>query len=200
MSEPVSIKFAPGVQKLITSGPRDVVLRAIARAVDDQNEETIGQAVEKRMSFPKDMPSTLDGLRVQSSHLRRSLTRSNARISGNGILSSIGSNKNYFGVHEFGFQGEVEVKQFTRKRPDRVKLNEGRIVDLTTAARLGVLTRSGKARKGNTYLEGSRDVIVHAHTRQMNMPAREMVQRTVLERLGDYQNAIGESVSKALGA
>ncbi|HTI72899.1 MAG TPA: hypothetical protein VMF06_23200 [Candidatus Limnocylindria bacterium] len=199
MKADLTVSVPDNIRQLIVSGPRETILGAIKVALDEENDLTLGATQERRLSFPKTQPSTMEGLRVQSNTLRKSLTRVLATIQGDAVFSAIGSNIKYFGVHEFGFEGTVEVAPFVRKRPDRVKLGDGQVVNLKTAARLGKLTKAGKARKGNEYLEGAKDIKVKAHTREVKLPARRMVQRTVEERLSNYANTLGSRIVEALG-
>lgn len=146
----------------------DLIVRAIARAHDEQNDLTVGAIVEKRLSFSKRGPPTLEGLRAQDSHLRRSIRRSPALIDGEKVVSSIGSNIRYAAVHEFGFQGRVRVR---------------------AKAHLEVLRGRRKVRVARK---------VKAHTRQMNLPARQYIQRTMRERTNDYRDAMERHVIAAV--
>lgn len=194
----VRLTLSPGLQRLVQRGAPAVVNPAIARALDEQNELTIGQTVRERMSFPRTGPATMEGLRVQSGRLRRSLTRSRAVVTPSGVTSAIGSNVRYFGTHEFGFSGTQSVPAHQRRLPKRYALTTGQTISPSVAARAGFLTKGGKLRAGlgEELLQGA--VSVRAHQRRVNIPAREMVQRTILARVPAYANAIGREVSNAL--
>lgn len=194
----ISIEFSPGLRALIQRGPRTLVHQSIARAFDRENEYTIGAAVRERMSFSRNQPSTMEGLRVQSGRLRRSLTRSKAVILSDGVISAIGSNVGYFGVHEFGFQGRQTVPAHRRKLPDRFSLAGGFTVNRATAKAAGLLTVKGKARKGMAEQLPDRYVLVRAHDRQANFPARQMVRKTVLSRIPHYAEAVARELQQAL--
>jgi phage gpG-like protein len=183
---------------MIQKGPAAVIMPAIARALDRENEYTVGQTVRERMSFPRGQQSTMEGLRVQTSRLRRSLTRSRAVVTQGGVTSSIGSNVKYYGVHEFGYSGIQSVKQHTRKLPTRYFLTQGVTVSHRDAGRAGLLTRAGKLRKGFGTKTDARYITVPAHLRKVNLPARQMVQRTVQARMPLYQLAIAEAVRDAV--
>lgn len=194
----VRIDLSPGLQRLLRDGPAALVHPAIARAMDYENELTVGAAVRDRMSFPRTASPTPEGLRVQSGRLRRSLHRSRARIVPDGVLSAIGSNVRYFGPHEFGFDGRVQVRAHTRKTADRVLVPGGRAVSARVARAAGILTRRGTVRPGfGELLEGG-VVQVRAHEREQHTPARRMVQRTVLSRVPNYQASIAREVTRAL--
>lgn len=198
MPDGITIQFSPAIAAMIRSGPREIVDRAIAKALDRENEYTVGQTVRERMNFPRSMPPTEEGLRVQTGRLRRSLTRSRAVVTSEGVVSAIGSNVRYFGIHEFGFQGSVSVKAHMRKLPERYFLTTGQTITAADAKRAGLTTKQGKLRKGLGTKTDLRYVAVRSHSRQVRMPARQMVRRTVAARLPLYQLAIAEEIQKAL--
>lgn len=194
----ISVEFSPGLRRLLQQGPKAVVHGALIRAFDRENEYTIGAAVRDRMSFSRNQPSTMEGLRVQSGRLRRSLTRSPAKSFSDGVISAIGSNVKYFGIHEFGFQGSVTVPEHQRRLPDRFSLAGGMIVNRATAKQAGLLTKKGKARKGMAEQLPERYVLVRAHDRNANFPARQMVRKTVLARIPQYEAAVAAELQTAL--
>jgi phage gpG-like protein len=145
--------------------------RAIARALDLQNELTIGYAQKNKMSGPR--PGTLG---VISNQLRSHLRRNDATVSDGVVDASIGDNMAYAAVHEFGFDGEVTVKSFVRKQRSR---------DLV----------KGKKQK----LVSSGVAYVKSFTRHMRMPERSYIRSSISERLGDYNTALSAAVLEALG-
>lgn len=195
----ISITLSPGLQQLMANGPAPIVHRAVAQALDFENELTVGATVRDRMSFPRGVPPTMEGLRVQTGHLRRSLRRSKAVVTANGAVSAIGSNVGYFGPHEFGFHGTVSVKSHERQLPKRYLLTTGQTVDRKTAGRAGFLTRKGTLRAGLGQELPDRTVTVRAHSREANVPARQMVRRTVAARMPNYGDTIRSRVIAALG-
>lgn len=165
----VTIQLSERARRLIGGSPTQRILEAIRAGLDQENEYTVGAAVERRMSFSRSGPPTMEGLRVQSGLLRRSLRRNDAVISGNSVLGSIGSNVRYFGVHEFGFHGRQRVRAHTRR----------------------IAQAFGKKIK-------AREIEVKAHERSVNMPARRMVRRTIEERMDDYKDTLSERVVAAV--
>lgn len=193
LSEKAQAILKPGV------GPR--VLDRIAKALDRQNELTIGATVRDRMSFPNTGPAQPDGLRVQSGRMRKSLNRALAVLSGDRLLSSIGSNLAYFGPHEFGFNGSVNVRSFQRALPRRVRFSDGETGTLAYAFGAGLINKKGRVtREGKKadigVTQGKGTATVKAHTRKVDMPARRMVQRTILARMGEYSSALSAAVVK----
>lgn len=199
MPDQVTITLSPGLRDLMAKGPAAIVHAAVAKALDRENELTVGATVRERMSFPRNTPATMEGLRVQTGHLRRTLRRSKAVVTPNGVISAIGSNVGYFGVHEFGFSGTQTVKQHERKLPTRYRLTTGQSVDHATAGRAGLLTRKGKLRTGLGEAMPDRYVAVRSHERRVNIPARQMVQRTIRHRMHAYEDSIRREVVNAIG-
>lgn len=100
----VKMEFTPAAQAVLakfTTLPQRVLV-AIARGLDDANQLTVGVIMHDFLSFPKDSPPTLEGLRAQSNRLRGSVRASKAVISGDAVTASIGSNVKYAPIHEYG--------------------------------------------------------------------------------------------------
>ena len=200
MPKSVQITFSQGTRELMQRGGHEFVQHAVARALDRQNELTIGAAVRERMSFPRTMPPTMEGLRVQTSRLRRSLTRSRAVTTADGVISAIGSNVRYFGPHEYGDHEIRQVKAHTRKLPERYFLSGGQTISVADAGRYGLLNKKGQLRKGLGEKAPTRYVAVRAHLRRANMPERAMVRKTIESRMPLYELEIVERLQKALNA
>ncbi len=157
---------------------------AIAAAMDRTNEETVGYTVAKHLTgagpFPVAEHRLGVGRAIGGGRLRNSLRPELAQIAGTTVLSSIGTNVRYAGVHEFGFDGMVSVRKFTR-------VNRSRDV-----------YRPRKDGKGVT-----KDVIaagfstVRAHTMKMNMPARAPIETGIRERVPQYSSAISAAILAA---
>jgi len=126
------------------------MLRSLVPIMDDQVELTLAETRETffRTSGPQ-------SLGVRTSRLWKSLRQTKAVISGNRIVAAIGSNVKYLGVHEFGFQGTVQVGPYIRKRNVRQVI-------------------FGKRRKVRVG-----DVPVRAHSRQLNFPERAPLRRGI---------------------
>jgi hypothetical protein len=145
--------------------------QAMARALDLQNELTIGYAQRNKLSGSG--PTTLG---VRTGLLRRSLHRTDAVVSGPLIAGAIGSNVAYAGVHEYGFDGDVQVKGFVRRN---------RRQDLFSV----------KKKK----LSANGISFVKAFTRHMHLPERSFVRSSINERLPKYNSALSKAVVAALG-
>lgn len=167
---------------------------AVARALDAENQRTIAVMVEKRLSFPREQPPTLEGLRVITNTLRKSVMAHPAEVSGNAVRSSIGSAVRYAALHEFG--GVVQRAEHTRRAPTRV-ISGGRGMSVSAAVRAGILTRRGAVRRGDrdTRIVHGGMVRVRAHT--ATYPARAFVRKTLEERARDYGRAMSAAVVRA---
>ena len=100
----VRITFSPQAEAILNRYAQLPVAipAAIARGVDEQNEYTVSYIQRDFLSFPKDQPATLAGLRVQTNRLRGSIRATKAVINDDSVFSSIGSNVKYAAAHEFG--------------------------------------------------------------------------------------------------
>jgi phage gpG-like protein len=85
-------------------------LNAVATAMDRENELTVAFIIERKLSHPKGgPPAPDDGLRVGDSRLRNSIRHTKARVLVSSVESSIGSNVEYAGIHEFGGQTRPHI-------------------------------------------------------------------------------------------
>lgn len=153
------------------------LLNKLVKTLDMQNQLTVSTVQQKRLSFPKSGPSTLEGLRVQSNTLRKSVARVPATLTSDGISSAVkvGTNVRYAAVHEFGFTGTVQIKAHVRKKDIKKSF-----------------TTFGF--KKTTKKVGEQETHVKSHSRHVNFPARRMFQRTLEERRGAYVQAISKDV------
>lgn len=191
------------LQGLKTLPPR--LALAIARALDRENELTVGYIQANKLS--RRGPTTLG---VRTGLLRRSVRPALSQIVGNRIVSSIGSNVIYAGVHEFGFDGEVSVKAFQRRNPQANRYQIGGVqISQHTALRLGLLHASQAsrlARESGRFIFARRKAIqtssgvsqVKAHQRHMRIKARAPIRTGIEERQQFYADALSRAVTGAL--
>lgn len=178
MSVSVKIVLTPRAQQLLAAAPAwPLALKpAIVAAMDRQNELTTGYIQRTKLSVPGSRT-----LGVRTNRLRLSARPSKAVVSGDGILSAIGSNVKYAGVHEFGFDGTVKVRAFTRRQVSNdVVRGQGR--------------RGFRARERGERVTASGFARVKAHTRRMRFPARAMFRSGIEERLPNYSRAISGAI------
>ncbi len=188
----VEIKITPEAQALLQrlENPANA-LGAAARVMDYENAQTVGHIQRKYLSFSKGGPAQPDGLRVQTGLLRGSIRASATRVSGGNLISGIGSNVKYAAVHEFGFDGQVQVKSFARRNPkgDRY-LFKGKEISRVAATRFGLL-KKGTNRVPHTHLDYSQ---VKAHARHQHIKARAPIQTGIADCLPRYGAGISAAI------
>ena len=193
MATSIQITLSPRAQRLLAAAPAWPVAlpKAIAEAMDKRNELTTGQIQRQKLS--RRGPDTLG---VVTNRLRLSARPAKAVISGDVILSAIGSNVSYAGVHEFGFTGTVQVKGFTRRIFGTGRGGERATVTKVTFRRdkNGNIVERRKDR--DVKVEGTQTV--RAHTRRVNMPARAMFRTGIAERQANYSAALSRAVVAVL--
>lgn len=166
---------------------RVVPTAAIIAALDLQNELTTGHIQLTKLS-----KKGRDTLGVITNRLRASVRPRKATASGNEFVSGIGSNVAYMGVHEFGFDDTVQVKQFTRRNPLKDRLRVGG--ELITRRQ----AQSNPPAQGK-YKQVSHGIsLVREHSRRMRMPARAPIQTGIRERLPNYGAALSQAIITAL--
>lgn len=152
---------------------------AIAGAMDYENELTVGRIQATKLS--RRGPKTLG---VVTNRLRSSIRPTKARATGASVVSAIGSNVVYAGVHEFGFSGVVGVRGFTRRQRTNDILESGERRGFAAVAQRERLLARGIAR-------------VAPHRRRLNIPARAYIRTTIDERAGAYSLAVSRAIVDA---
>ena len=203
MSDFIDIKPSESAVRFLREKPASVILPLIARAMDRENELTVGAIVERRMSFPKGGAITREGLRVGSGQARRSINRAPAQIQGTAVVSSIGSNVRHVGVHEFGYQGKQNVRSHTRvvrSIDGKGRVIAGRDFGFGSRNVAGPFSRQIAGRGSRARMAQTGVAFVKAHTRNANFPARAMIRRTIEERRANYVAAIEAVAKEGLGS
>jgi hypothetical protein len=172
-------------------------LRAV---MDYQNELTCSHIQEAYLSGP----TGAETLSVRTGLLRASANASKSVVSGEKILSGVGSNVVYAAPHEFGVDEMVAVARNFQQRDamaDRFQFGSER-VDRFTALRMGILSKrqvskkvaeSGKwefAKRGAAQKVKGGKVERQAYERHMVLPARGMFQHGIADRLVEYGKAM----------
>jgi phage gpG-like protein len=160
------------------------MLEGMARAMDKENELTVGHIQANYLSGPR--PTKLG---VRSNRLRSSIRPSKAVIEGNQVQSTIGTNVKYAGVHEYGFLDFVTVRAHQRNVFRSHETGGVVIMD----ARTGRLSKSAKKRI--SLLQGR--ATVRSHLRFMRMPARPFLEPGVNDRYLNYGQAISHAIEAA---
>jgi hypothetical protein len=136
----------------------------LAPIMDEQNDLTTSHIQQRYMSFPKDGPTTMDGLRVVSNVLRRSIRYSKAVVTGDGLESSIGSNVSYAAIHEFG----------GTTRPHKITAKNGRALSF--------------------MIGGKSVCVFSVNHPGSNIPARAPIRRGIADCLPSYRQAFSRAI------
>jgi phage gpG-like protein len=183
MPATIQITIPPESQAIITNLRRfpNELAGALKRGMDKGANIALGAIARERFTGQGPFPVPEHRLGVRTNRLRSSLRWASAQsiVEGDNITvtGSMGSNVEYFGIHEFGFSGEVKVKSFTRKVPP---------------VRFGRLPAGPHAKRPSTET-------VKAHTRRMNVPARAPLQTGLADHMQDFTDAIRVELDAALG-
>lgn len=184
MMNKVTIALTPKALRVIErTGDKAPLLAAIAQAMDLANQDTVAHISKVRMRGNdwKPFPPEAHKLGIRSGRLYKSLHHSPAVVAGDQVVSTIGSNVVYAGVHEFGFRGTVTVKAHTRKRVSFVR---------ASAWWWDKPVKVGRKR----MIRIENDQSVRSHSRRMNMPARA----PIWHGIQDNQARVSKIVSNAI--
>jgi hypothetical protein len=193
----------------ITSNAREVAAglktmpqrlgRAIARALDDQNERTVAAIITERMNFSKMGPVIAGGLRRQSGMAVKSIRTVKAQVQEDGVTSALGSNLKYVKAHEHGFIGTVNVRGHMRRKFRYGPEKQVEFFSTITRQMETSTKRSRRVVKVRGPGGGKRDAetYVRAHSMRMNLPARKMFSQTLALRVGAYTEAVSAAISDA---
>lgn len=141
------------------------MLDDIAKSMDLQNQLTVGHIQKDYLSFPRSGPSTPIGCRVQTNRLRGSIRASQAAISGNQVVSAIGSNVVYAAAQEFG--ADIPARTIVPKPGNKaLRFMIGDRVIFATSVKMPAV----------------------------HLPARGFVQRGIADRAANYTNAISRAI------
>lgn len=167
--------------------PRALTLHLV-RALDRENELTVGHIVRERATGKGPFPVSEGKLGVRTSRYRRSIRRTKAEASGTSISSAIGSNVRYAGAHEFGFEGVVNV---------RAHRSQNRALDVyqVRGRQVRGWELAGAGGRGKRVALGF--TTVRAHQMRMRIPARAPIRRGIEDRVAHYSQALGAAVASA---
>lgn len=181
MSRQWTVEVTPEARALVRRmQDRRRIAVVVARALDLQNELTVGSIQEERLTGKGPFPPAQHRLGVRTNRLRSSVRPSKAVVTDTGAESSIGTNVKYARAHEYGVDETVMVRPHTRR-----------------GQRLMTL-RGGQGQRVVKRAQGP-DVAVGSHKRRMRLPARAPITTGVRERLGRYGEVISAAIVRALG-
>ena len=156
------------------------MLTAVVKAMDKENELTMGFIQERKLSGP----TSATTLSVRTNRLRGSIARGGpgniyepSQVAGTRVFSAFGTNVRYAGPLEEGFDGTVQVPGHTRKNIRAQSFKFG-----------GKATRR-KVRGADSF--------VRPHTRQMRILGRHYMRSGVEARVENYSVAISDAIVDA---
>jgi phage gpG-like protein len=167
------------------------MLAGIARAMDKENELTVGHVGKNYLTGPRP-----EKLGVRTNRLRLSIRRSAATIDGQRVTSDIGTNVEYAAIHEYGFTGEVAVKAHARRIFARGRSRSGKRTEIESETFIS--KKGGIIRRVKTKIRYTRGTAtVKAHRRPMKMPARPYLAPSVADRTENYSQSISRAIIAA---
>lgn len=166
--------------------PGEVAARmaeGIRKGLDRANLLSLSRIQRGRFTGVGPFPVSLQRLGHVSRRLIRSLGASRAAVRDAGSLSvasAMGSNVSYFGPHEFGFDGAVQVPAHSRRMPE---------IERTS-------------RSGRRYRVPAHTQSVRAHSRRMRVPERRPLRAGLAEpeTVEIYQAELFAGIMDALRA
>lgn len=156
----------------------------IARAMDKENQITVGQIQSEELSGPR--PGKLG---VVTNRLRGSIRAIKAAVDGNTIDSSIGTNVSYAGIHERGLNASVKVKAHSRNIFTTHQTGGGAVFDSATGR-----VRKQKVKKISLH---SGTANVKEHWRTVNVPARHFLSGPIEGASLAYGTAVSHAIESA---
>jgi hypothetical protein len=172
------------------------MLRMMVAGLDEANQTALGHIVRTKLS--QRGPETLG---VDTNRLRGSSRAGKTTIQGTALHSNLGTNVPYAAVHEFGYEGQVNVPGFWRRAPqgDRFSLGTDLMRTVITrpmAKKLGAFGKRGRLKQRFTKVSSGR-AFVRPHTRQLKFPERAMFRTGIAESKGVYETALSGAILKA---
>ena len=160
----------------------------------------VRQAVEREAinltKVVKDEKLTGQILKTRTGTLRRSINYA-LTIEDQGLTATVGTNLVYAGAHEYGFDGVVSVRAFTR----RTKASWKAAGSLSSAlGRMGLKRLRKSEKMAYARSSGAGACFVRAHTRHMVMPERSFLRSSLRENSDRIKAAIEAAVAQGLKA
>lgn len=160
----------------------ELILDAIRTGMDKGGQIMLGKITQERFTGQGPYPVEEGRLGVRTNRLRGGLRVTPAVIDGQKVTAGMGSNVRYFGVHERGFDGTVEVRQFTRQ-----------VSGSQFAKKENAISPKLRGKKKRAEALGTETV--KAHSRHMHMPARYPMGHGIADHVEDLTSAISQELA-----
>jgi phage gpG-like protein len=183
MSVAIHIELTQSAQKILANLqalPANMAL-AIAAGMDEANQFALANIVSKRLSGKGPYDVAEQRLGERSHTLIKSARTSPAVVNGNQVISAIGSNVKYAGLHEFG--GRVHHPARTVKTRLRTDARGALVRQLGTLAIFAKKTH-----------KRAKEVISQGKAYDVQIPARAPFRAGIAESAGDYRKSISKQI------
>ena len=187
MSVAISIQLSPAAQK-ITANLQKLPAQAalvIAGAMDEANQFALANIVEKHLTGKGPFPVEENRLGERSHMLRNSARTAPAVVDGDKVISAIGSNVKYAGLHEFG--GRITIP--ARKVKVRLRTN----ADGSLMRQLGQLAIFAKKSH-----KRAKEIETQTEAYDVTMPARAPFRTGITEMAPRYSKSISAAIIAAI--
>jgi hypothetical protein len=186
MSAPILIDLTPEAKARIAAFEQapDTIRFAIAKGMDKALPEVASNIQAQRLTGLGPFPVEEHKLGIRSGQLRESVRWTPSVIEGDSVTGSIGSQVRYAAVHEFGFDGDVQVKPFFRKYRGRDRFARVEHVSPTTGRKYRSTTKTASGVSG-----------VGSHTRHMRIPGRAPFGYGVQDNVEMISTTVSEAVT-----
>lgn len=159
------------------------IAEAIRKGLDRANPIVASRVNRARFTGGGPFPVSQHKLGHVSRRLTRSLNHSRAVINNAAKLqvgSGIGSNVDYFGAHEFGYDGPVQVPAHSRQMPETTR----------------------KTKAGRQYTVPAHTQSVKAHSRRLKVPRRAPLLTGLQEAINQetYKDELYTAIADTLKA
>lgn len=163
--------------------------QVIARAMDRENQETIGHIRSARMTGKGPFPPSEGRLGVRTNRLRGSVRASKAQIFGGVVFSSIGSNVEYAAIHEFG--GRTKPHKITARFAKALAIMGGRFVG---RKEIGAAFKGLRGNARASAIDGNVTFRRSVNHPGSNIPARAPISRGIADRKWAYDASISQAI------
>lgn len=209
MSKMLKIELSPEAKSVLRRlGATPQILEAIRRTMDKQNNAAVTNIQENHLRGKGPFAVEMHRLGERSHQLVKSVRTAAAVISGDKVISSIGSQVKYAGIHEFGGTISIPAREGTllfkthlvRGRGPTFD-KRGKKQDAGTSDQRALAKQKGHpnlwvfARAGDKFAEA---VKVGFRARTIEMPARAPFSTGIEERIPQYGKALSEAIIKAM--
>ena len=188
----ITIELTPRAVLILQNFDRLPVtmLQAIVRGMDEANQVVWSRIQKARLTGAGPFPVEENRLGQRTSEYTRRFIPIAPVIHGATVTAALSAGVRYAAVHEFGFDGTVDVPAHSRKVS--VHRLEGKRISGPDMRRLGLVTKSGKPRAAVKTASSTQNV--RAFKRHMRIPARAPITTGVRENMDVYSRLVSDAI------